>query len=82
MTQMVPCGCRSPATFTATSASTTIKLEGNSGFAFMIGLDDLGVTGPAIGAVPEPSTWAMMILGFAGVGCMTYRRKRQVAALA
>ena len=26
-------------------------------------------------AVPEPSTWAMMILGFAGVGFMAYRRK-------
>jgi hypothetical protein len=26
-------------------------------------------------AVPEPSTWAMMILGFAGIGFMTYRRK-------
>jgi PEP-CTERM motif len=25
-------------------------------------------------AVPEPSTWAMMILGFAGVGFMAYRR--------
>jgi hypothetical protein len=25
--------------------------------------------------VPEPSTWAMMILGFAGIGFMTYRRK-------
>lgn len=29
------------------------------------------------GAVPEPSTWAMMILGFAGVGFMAYRRKGQ-----
>jgi hypothetical protein len=29
-----------------------------------------------VGAVPEPSTWAMMILGFAGVGLMAYRRKR------
>jgi hypothetical protein len=28
------------------------------------------------GAVPEPSTWAMMILGFAGVGFMAYRRKQ------
>jgi hypothetical protein len=28
-------------------------------------------------AVPEPSTWAMMILGFAGVGFMTYRRQRR-----
>jgi hypothetical protein len=26
-------------------------------------------------AVPEPSTWAMMILGFAGLGYMAYRRK-------
>jgi hypothetical protein len=26
-------------------------------------------------AVPEPSTWAMMILGFAGVGFVAYRRK-------
>jgi hypothetical protein len=26
-------------------------------------------------AVPEPSTWAMMILGFAGVGFMAYRRQ-------
>jgi hypothetical protein len=27
-------------------------------------------------AVPEASTWAMMILGFASVGFMAYRRKR------
>jgi len=26
-------------------------------------------------AVPEPSTWAMMILGFIGVGFMAYRRR-------
>jgi hypothetical protein len=31
-------------------------------------------------AVPEPSTWAMMILGFAGVGFMAYRRRSQFAA--
>jgi PEP-CTERM motif len=29
----------------------------------------------AVTAVPEPSTWAMMILGFVGVGFMAYRRK-------
>ncbi len=33
-------------------------------------------------AVPEPSTWAMMILGFAGVGYMTYRRRKQSLRLA
>jgi hypothetical protein len=32
-----------------------------------------------IGAVPEPSTWALMILGFAGVGFMAYRRKSKSA---
>jgi hypothetical protein len=34
----------------------------------------------AVGAVPEPSTWAMMILGFAGVGFMAYRRRNEAAA--
>nr|WP_084462236.1 PEPxxWA-CTERM sorting domain-containing protein [Bradyrhizobium sp. WSM1417] len=34
-----------------------------------------GVTTIA-GAVPEPSTWAMLVLGFAGVGFMAYRRKQ------
>jgi hypothetical protein len=33
-------------------------------------------------AVPEPSTWAMMILGFAGVGFMTYRRKNSALHVA
>jgi hypothetical protein len=32
-----------------------------------------------VSAVPEPSTWAMMILGFVGVGFMAYRRKNQIA---
>ena len=32
-------------------------------------------------AVPEPSTWAMMILGFCGVGFMAYRRKQNRPAL-
>jgi hypothetical protein len=33
-------------------------------------------------AVPEPSTWAMMILGFAGVSFMAYRRSRKDQGLA
>ena len=32
--------------------------------------------------VPEPSTWAMMILGFAGVGFMAYRRKSKPSLIA
>jgi hypothetical protein len=31
-------------------------------------------------ATPEPSTWAMMILGFAGIGFATYRRSRRPMA--
>jgi len=33
-------------------------------------------------AVPEPSTWAMMILGFTGVGFMAYRRKSKPLLIA
>ena len=35
----------------------------------------------SISAVPEPSTWAIMILGFAGVGYIAYRRRDQAIAL-
>jgi hypothetical protein len=33
-------------------------------------------------AVPEPSTWALLILGFAGIGYMAYRRRSRPRALA
>ena len=32
-------------------------------------------------AVPEPSSWAMMVLGFAGVAFLAYRRQKQTPAL-
>jgi hypothetical protein len=35
-----------------------------------------GEMDPITAAVPEPSTWAMMILGFVGIGFMTYRRRK------
>jgi PEP-CTERM motif len=35
---------------------------------------------PPPGGVPEPSTWAMLILGFAGIGLAGYRRARELAA--
>jgi hypothetical protein len=38
-----------------------------------------GFTVGTVSAVPEPSTWAMMILGFAGIGFMAYRRKSKPA---
>ncbi len=42
-----------------------------------IGSESFQILGVA--AVPEPSTWAMMILGFFAVGFMAYRRKSQTA---
>jgi hypothetical protein len=37
------------------------------------------ITFTVTAAVPEPSTWAMMILGFASVGYVTYRRRKTAA---
>jgi hypothetical protein len=37
--------------------------------------------GPAtyypVGSIPEPSTWAMLLIGFAGLGFASYRRAHQ-----
>ena len=41
--------------------------------------------GPLAGLLkcrPEPSTWAMMLLGFAGIGFIAYRRKSKPALMA
>jgi hypothetical protein len=35
-----------------------------------------------VSAVPEPSTWAMMILGFLGLGLVAYRRKSKPLSFA
>ena len=57
-----------------------------SGALDIPGMD--GIWGPNIFlgspsfATPEPSTWAMMALGFAGLGFAGYRRARTQAALA
>ena len=62
---------------TASTSSTTLSFSFRDDPGFIY-LDDVRVTA----AVPEASTWAMMILGFAGVGFMAYRRRNQTVALA
>jgi PEP-CTERM motif len=62
------------------------------GFSFWPALDSSGAIPEfapdnatftaSVGPVPEPSTWAMMILGFAGIGFMAYRRKGTPALMA
>ena len=57
--------------------------ENNGTFLLQSTVDSVGFpeNGTAITfsvtAVPEPRTWAMMILGFAGVGFMAYRRRNR-----
>ncbi len=55
---------------------TDVKADGSYDVTFQI----LGTV--AVSAVPEPSTWAMMILGFAGIGFVAYRRKSKPALMA
>jgi hypothetical protein len=46
----------------------------STGHAFE--LDNVAINS-TVSSVPEPATWAMMVLGFFGVGFMAYRRKSQ-----
>jgi hypothetical protein len=70
---------------TGTTEFPTIESINTTGFRF---LDMSAVAGNVLlreidaSAVPEPSTWAMMLLGFAGLGFFGYRRtvKARIAA--
>jgi len=61
-------------------SSVTITASDSFG-ADAIGVDDVRYQ-TLTGAVPEASTWAMMILGFFGIGFMAYRRKSKPAMFA
>jgi hypothetical protein len=66
-------------------AGLTVNVLSNSELYALPSLTNAGfpVSGTfAVAAVPEPSTWAMMILGFAGIGFMAYRRKSKPAFMA
>jgi PEP-CTERM motif len=68
--------------FTATSASEMLVFLSKGGPTSLPPvalLDGVSLTGDVPNAVPEPSTWAMMGLGFAGLGLIAYRRRRALA---
>jgi PEP-CTERM motif len=65
------------ADFSTPFGNGTVKLVGDIQFSATGGPIDITVA-----PVPEPSTWAMMILGFAGVGFMAYRRKAKAGLMA
>jgi hypothetical protein len=62
-------------TFTTSGPSETILSAAFSS----PGNDAFEVANFQVAAVPEASTWAMMVLGFFGVGIMAYRRKTKSA---
>lgn len=63
--------------FTTIGGPETLSFASNDAGAYggVIG-------GVSISAVPEPSTWAMMVLGFAGIGFMAYRRRSEATIAA
>jgi PEP-CTERM motif len=68
-------------TFNTTSTSGLILQWGPDGYN--VGIDNLAFSLSAPGAVPEPGTWAMMLVGFGLVGGAMRRRKAvQAPALA
>jgi hypothetical protein len=42
---------------------------------------DLSISLPLNGSTPEPSTWVMMVLGFAGLGFAGYRTSRKAVSV-
>jgi hypothetical protein len=74
-------------TFTGTGGNVTLTFTDltpdGQGEGSNLALDNLRLssTGGTTGGVPEPMSWAMMILGFGGVGGVL-RRRRELAAAA
>jgi hypothetical protein len=62
----------------STSATLSLTDTNTSGPYNDFVLDDLSFSS----TVPEPSTWAMMLIGFGGLGFTGYRRMRKAGAIA
>lgn len=60
-----------------TNQFTDLQIHGRSdpGIIFFYDLRVFETSANPVTAVPEPSTWVMMLLGFAGLGFTAYRRK-------
>jgi hypothetical protein len=77
--------------FVAASNTSVIYFEAYNSLG-LYNLDDVSITGPVAGdclvrvcvgdggGVPEPASWALMILGFGGVGAALRRQSRVLLA--
>jgi len=86
LTALSATGCQG-----STDCNRYVVFDGFSYDKVVLGSSGLGASTPAFevdniastSAVPEPATWAMMLIGFAGIGFVAYRRtKKSAAALA
>jgi hypothetical protein len=71
------------ASLAVASFDPTFSLLGGPAEAKIVGLPADALAGyvpPPAGAVPEPPTWVMLIIGFAGLGGAALRRARRGAA--
>lgn len=68
-----------PWTFSYTNGSIAAGTDFELHFGSFNTLDNVTALVPG---VPEPSTWAMLLLGFAGVGFMAYRRNSKPILMA
>jgi PEP-CTERM motif len=77
-------GALNDITFSSAESQNQISLMTTATYSYSDALDGHHSSGNVtaiLAAVPEPSTWAMMILGFCGLGFMAYRRKQNGPAL-
>ena len=61
-----------------TTGVNSITVASRTDTTFNFGLSNAGLL--STGSVPEPATWAMMLLGFGGIGAALRRRKLAAAA--
>ena len=50
-------------------------------FSIQIGFSLNGISTPPVAAIPEVSTWAMLLIGFGGLGFVAYRRRNSGLAV-
>jgi hypothetical protein len=70
--------------FTAIHTSTPISIRSIAfgSQVFMIGLDDVSVTGPAVSNVPLPAALPFLASAIAGLGFIAWRRRNKQNKLA